>query len=55
MLANGVNCKLIIASKSWKPASRLSLWVPGIAGIVQDVKFTGDFIVTRASGPCVVH
>jgi hypothetical protein len=27
----------------------------GIAGIVYDANFTGDFIVKRASGPCVVH
>jgi hypothetical protein len=32
--------------------------VRGIAGIVQDANFTGNFIVTRASGasgPCVLH
>ncbi len=42
-------------SIGWKPVSRLSFWFPGIAEIVEDVNSTGDFIVTRASGPCVVH
>jgi hypothetical protein len=31
--------------------------VPGIAGMIYDTNFTGDFIVTRASGasgPCLV-
>jgi len=53
--ANCVDYKLVIASTGWKPVSRLRLWRPGIAGIVQDANSTGDFTVTRASGPCVVQ